>query len=553
MAQVTARIVVSQAANPAPGGYSSGSRDNLNLNALITLTNGSNTGATSWTWEVFPAVGLVEGDYGVAGKESATCTLTPPASTGYGDLAVRLTVRGDPLPGGRPNVAVDEVLLGVRAPLSGYSDGLPIPHPHEAMLGGRPVLSAIRGALGRFAEAIRALKVAGGGVPTTRTITAGAGLTGGGDLSANRTLACDFGTTGNVARVGQAASGGSVGQPAKIDHVHQAEDVTARTAASALDGSEVVAVSQAGNLRRTTTASIAALAAGAGSDALWPNAVDGSRSESGTSTSLDRPRCYSSLTLSSSSVLNTAGHRLVVTGTLTVNTGCRLHNDGAASASNSGGSGGGLGGQLANANSTTGGSGGSVAVDGSAGSATTNALGGAGGAGGNGSQPSTGGAGGAATAPDASSVGLVWSGAFLDMMAAWNGTSFTSCMGGAPGGGGGGSNGGDNRTGGGGGQGGGIVWIRAKNVVVNGTGLISAKGGAGFSPAGPGGGGGGGGGGGVVIIWCDSFTGPGGVNDFAGALSVAGGAGGTASGSATNGTAGSAGTVMVFVKGVRLY
>lgn len=163
MAQVTARIVVSQAANPAPGGYSYGSRDNLNLAALVSLANLDNSAATSWTWEVYPAVGLTEGDYGVSGKESATCTLTPPASTGYGDLAVRLTVRGDPLPGGRPNVAVDEVLLGVRAPLSGYVAGLPIPHPHEAILGGRPVLSAIRGALGRFAEAIRAFKIAGAG------------------------------------------------------------------------------------------------------------------------------------------------------------------------------------------------------------------------------------------------------------------------------------------------------------------------------------------------------------------------------------------------------
>lgn len=41
----------------------------------------------------------------------------------------------------------------------------------------------------------------GGGVPTSRTLTAGTGLTGGGDLTADRTFAVDFGTTaGKVAQ-----------------------------------------------------------------------------------------------------------------------------------------------------------------------------------------------------------------------------------------------------------------------------------------------------------------------------------------------------------------
>lgn len=50
----------------------------------------------------------------------------------------------------------------------------------------------------------------GGGVPTTRVIAAGTGLTGGGDLSADRTLAADFGivagkvTQGNDARLSDA-------------------------------------------------------------------------------------------------------------------------------------------------------------------------------------------------------------------------------------------------------------------------------------------------------------------------------------------------------------
>lgn len=40
------------------------------------------------------------------------------------------------------------------------------------------------------------------GVPTTRTITAGTGLTGGGDLSANRTLTVSFGTTAGTVTEG---------------------------------------------------------------------------------------------------------------------------------------------------------------------------------------------------------------------------------------------------------------------------------------------------------------------------------------------------------------
>lgn len=169
MPQVEAKIVVAQAGNPAPGGYTSGPRDGLLLDALITLTNLSNAGVTSWQWEIFPAVGLEVGDYGAAGTESASCTLTPPASTGYGDLAVRLTVRGDPLPGGRANVAVAEAILGVRATLAGYEPGIPIPHWLESLRGGKVTLSAARGVIGRLAEAVRGLKaggVGGGGSPS---------------------------------------------------------------------------------------------------------------------------------------------------------------------------------------------------------------------------------------------------------------------------------------------------------------------------------------------------------------------------------------------------
>jgi hypothetical protein len=157
VAQVQARIVVAQAGNPAPGGYSYGPRDNLVLGSQITLTNQSNTDVTSHEWEVVPGPGQTLGAYGVAGTESSTLTLTPPATTGYGDLYVRLTVRGNPLPDGKPNQHVDQVLLGVRAPMTGYSAGVPIPHPRESLFGGIVTLSTARGVIGRIVEALIAL------------------------------------------------------------------------------------------------------------------------------------------------------------------------------------------------------------------------------------------------------------------------------------------------------------------------------------------------------------------------------------------------------------
>jgi len=60
--------------------------------------------------------------------------------------------------------------------------------------------------------------VVGGGVPSSRTITAGTGLTGGGDLTADRTLTVDIAGT-NPLPIGTAAPGSS-GKVSDRDHVH---------------------------------------------------------------------------------------------------------------------------------------------------------------------------------------------------------------------------------------------------------------------------------------------------------------------------------------------
>lgn len=438
MPQVTAAIVVAQVDNAAPGGYTSGSRDELLLNKLITLTNLSNTGATSWTWEIFPAVGLAEGDYGVTGKATASCTLTPPATTGYGDIAVRLTVRGDPLPGGRPNIAVAEALLGVRAPLDGYAVGLPLVHPHESTLGGKLTFSAFRGALGRISEALRAVLLALAGV--------------------------------------------------------------------------------------------------GGSDELFGVSVDGARTESGggAATALAQSRSYSDLTLSNATTLSMAGYRLQGTGTLTVGTGCAVHNDGSASAGQTGGAGAPVG-ELASA-TVAGANGAAINSAGGSSNAASPAVGGTGGAGGASNVPQAGGSASTVTLT-VTSHGIPWSRLGLDLLVCiFSSTTFNKFRGGAGGAGGGGSLSG---VGGGGGGGGGLGWIRAKHVVNNGR--ISCRGGAG-GPAGTNGGGGGGGGGGLLVIWCETWTGsPPDCN---------GGAGGAGNGGGVSGSTGAVGKCLVFVKGV---
>ena len=72
-----------------------------------------------------------------------------------------------------------------------------------------------------------------GKVPTTRTITAGTGLTGGGDLTANRTLAVSYGTT-----AGTAAQGNDT-------RLSDARTPTSHAASHASGGADALAISGA--------------------------------------------------------------------------------------------------------------------------------------------------------------------------------------------------------------------------------------------------------------------------------------------------------------------
>jgi hypothetical protein len=127
---------------------------------------------------------------------------------GGGDLSTNRTLFI--LPGG-----VDDSRLtttGVTAGTYGAADSV-------------PVLTV--NAQGRVTGATSAPIVLANYVPTSRTITAGAGLTGGGDLSANRSFAVIFSST-TPEPLGPGSSGVST-VAARGDHVHPAVDLSDTT------------------------------------------------------------------------------------------------------------------------------------------------------------------------------------------------------------------------------------------------------------------------------------------------------------------------------------
>lgn len=320
--------------------------------------------------------------------------------------------------------------------------------------------------------------------------------------------------------------------------------ITSLPAASSIASTDSL-LARVSSVTKTATVAVLAVALSAlglaHAEDYWPVPIDGPRtcSSGTTETALTGPACYSTLTFTTSgSSLSMAGYRLHVTDTLTIGSGCVLHNDATATNAGQSGAAGAPTGELATAR-IDGNNGGNTNSTGGS-TSVTSALGGAGGAGGNGSQ--AGGAAPAATLPVASSAGNVWSRQGLEALSAILGNTYTKCYGGARGGGGGGSAAG---TGIGGGGGGGLAWIRAKNIVNNGR--ISCRGGVGNTSTGANtnGGGGGGGGGGFLVIWCDSWTGS--------APDCNGGTGSAGNGTGTAGSNGSAGKCLVFVKGVLRY
>ncbi len=259
--------------------------------------------------------------------------------------------------------------------------------------------------------------------------------------------------------------------------------------------------------------------------ALFGDSSDGSATITGITT-LTREMHYNNLTVTSTGELKPNGNRIFVAGTLTIEAGGSINDDGFSATNQTGRTGfvarNYLGGQGTNAGSgwslnAANFANGNNAVNNSNCSLNATNTTPAGGKGGD-TSVRTGGTGG--TAPQNTTAPQKWAGRVLD------GRGSFGAFNGGGGGGGGSINVATYTNGtwisGGGGSGGGIVWIAAKTVANNGR--ISAQGGNGANGVLGGGtgecaGGGGGGGGNVAIITQSTSIG--------GTVSVAGGTGGT--------------------------
>ncbi len=293
--------------------------------------------------------------------------------------------------------------------------------------------------------------------------------------------------------------------------------------------------------------SIAGGVFGGGSDgAAVFNGVGAVTGASGTGPyTLTRDVFYTDATFSAAVVLNTAGFRMFVNGTLDMSSAAPAIkcNGGIGTSGGGGGTGGTRPGASGVLGADAGGAGGGGGLDGGTSKTLAVALGGSGGSGGTGD-----GAGGpgtsAATAPTAAQ-GSIRVPSSLDTGMLFGASGISVVQGGCGGGGGQGSGA---LRGGGGGGGGGVLLLFVRVVNFSGTAIIQAIGAAGGASQGGGtatGGGGGGGGGSVIFVYrATTGTAP---STIIGASSYAAGAGGAGINGGTDGAAGTAGQAILIV------
>lgn len=411
-------------------------------------------------------------------------------------------------------------------------------------------------------------------VTNARTITTSAPLSGGGDLSANRTLSitqATASTDGYLSSTDWNTFNGKAG----LSSPAFTGTPTAPTAAIGTNTTQ---------LATTAFVQTATLNTSISQVGIFGDSGDGSATVT-SAISLPDDRYYSNLTISGVGSINTNGYRIFVSGTLDLtNAGANaIYNNGSNSSNSTSSIGAGGSGAIGRTVSgwwagtptavaavNWGGPGGAGGGNGTAGSngsspialsTNYNSCGGPGGSGGAGGAGNAAGGSGASGQSSGSSTfyfRTLHLGAnnlnSLLLKYVYTGTgsltlSTTPTVGGGHGGGGGGAGGGTapgNSAGGSGGGGGGIIVIFAKTVSVGGStnsAAISVRGGTGgtstpgqFSAGGAGGGGGGGGG--YVYLVCGSISGN---ATFINASGGIGGAGSNAVATKTGGTGGTGG------------
>lgn len=327
---------------------------------------------------------------------------------------------------------------------------------------------------------------------------------------------------------------------ADIVHTHPQSDVTglvgdlaakAPLASPAFTGTPTAPTASAGtDTTQIATTAFVQDALTTAASGFFGSGIEGDVVDSGNRT-LARVHTYNNWTIQNGATITPARFPVFVAGTLTIDSGGFISQNGVNASGQTAGTGGGASAAGMMGVGSSGGNGGNVGAGGSSGVTSAQQPIGIGTAckGGNG--------GGAAVGGTLTEQAAINGNPYIaDRMFGffpYNTTgAFTPVNGGS--GGGGGAGGGASGVGGGGGGGGGVVVIIARHVINNGA--IQAKGGNGANGTAANGGGGGGGGGGKVFILCQSYTGN--------SPDVSGGTKGTKQGTGTDGVDGNTGLIV---------